>query len=162
MKQIRVVYSNEPSFPATDQHTNAVRYRVGSYWVDAIGGEPTEEEVLTVLGIVSPSQALVNYATGKRWLVETGGINMSGIPVPTNDRAKLLILGAATSMPPGSSAPMVIAGVNYGILTDEQFKAINVAVIAHVQKTFQTLASVLDGIAADTVTTTDQIDVAFK
>lgn len=49
MSQIRCVYSQEPNFPATDQHPDAVRYIVAGYLVDAIGGEPTEAEVLAFL-----------------------------------------------------------------------------------------------------------------
>lgn len=45
---IRVVYMEEPSFPATDQHPDAVRHQVGNVWVDAIGGEPSEEDVLAL------------------------------------------------------------------------------------------------------------------
>jgi hypothetical protein len=43
--QILVVYDVEPKFPATDQHPSAVRSQVGSQWVDAIGGTPTQAEV---------------------------------------------------------------------------------------------------------------------
>ena len=39
MSTIRVIYEAEPDFPPTDQHPQAVRYQVGEYWVDAIGGE---------------------------------------------------------------------------------------------------------------------------
>jgi hypothetical protein len=46
---IRCIYTAEPSFPATDQHPDAVRYQVAGYWVDAIGGEPTQEEIDAVL-----------------------------------------------------------------------------------------------------------------
>lgn len=46
---IRCIYSVAPSFPATDQHPDAVRYQVGSYWADAIGGQPTLAEVMAVL-----------------------------------------------------------------------------------------------------------------
>lgn len=49
MAQIRVVYNSEPSFPATAQHPDAVRYQVGGKWVDAIGGQPTLDEVNAVL-----------------------------------------------------------------------------------------------------------------
>jgi hypothetical protein len=42
---IRTVYTEAPPFPATDQHPAAVRYHVGSRWVDAIGGQPTAEEI---------------------------------------------------------------------------------------------------------------------
>ena len=120
-------------------------------WLDG-GGVPTI--------YVPPPVDLVAYATDKRWRVETGGISFNGILVPTDDRAKLLLLGAATNMAPGSSAPLIVAGVNYGTLTDVQFKAINAAVIAHVQATFSVLASVLAAITAGTITTTQQIDFA--
>lgn len=49
MSTIRIVYSEEPNFPATDQHPDAVRYVVGPHIVDAIGGEPTLEEIEAVL-----------------------------------------------------------------------------------------------------------------
>lgn len=49
MSTIRCVYSEEPNFPATDQHPDAVRYTVGEHIVDAIGGEPTPQEIDTVL-----------------------------------------------------------------------------------------------------------------
>ena len=49
MAAIRVIYEAEPHFPPSDQHPDAVRYQVGEYWVDAIGGEPALEEVDKVL-----------------------------------------------------------------------------------------------------------------
>lgn len=42
---ILVVYGSAPSFPATDQHPSAVRYHIGSHWVDAIGGQPTTVDI---------------------------------------------------------------------------------------------------------------------
>jgi hypothetical protein len=44
MATIRVIYEAEPDFPATAQHPDAVRYQVGEYWVDAVGGAPTQVE----------------------------------------------------------------------------------------------------------------------
>lgn len=50
MSTIRCVYHDrEPDFPARDQHPDAVRYKVGAVWVDAIGGRPTPAEVDAVL-----------------------------------------------------------------------------------------------------------------
>lgn len=49
MSTIRCIYEEEPNFPATDQHPDAVRYVVGGRFVDAIGGEPTQAEVNAVL-----------------------------------------------------------------------------------------------------------------
>lgn len=49
MSTIRVIYSEEPKFPATSQHPDALRYHIGNLWVDAIGGQPTQEEIDAVL-----------------------------------------------------------------------------------------------------------------
>lgn len=45
---IRVIYTEEPNFPASDNHPDAVRYHINGYFVDSIG-EPTEEEVTAFL-----------------------------------------------------------------------------------------------------------------
>jgi hypothetical protein len=52
MSTIRCIYDKAPNFPATDQHPDAVRYQVGSKWVDAIGGQPTQAEIDAVLNPV--------------------------------------------------------------------------------------------------------------
>lgn len=52
MRQIRCFYEIDPGFPATDQHPDAARYpiNVGVFrFVDAVGGEPTAEEIAAVL-----------------------------------------------------------------------------------------------------------------
>jgi len=49
MSTIRTLYEKEPNFSATDQHPDAVRYKVGKWTVDAIGGEPTPAEILAVM-----------------------------------------------------------------------------------------------------------------
>lgn len=49
MSTIRCMYEKEPHFPATDQHPAAVRYQVAGYWVDAIGGMPTQSEIEALL-----------------------------------------------------------------------------------------------------------------
>jgi hypothetical protein len=54
MSRILVAYSAEPNFPATDQQPAAQRYRVGPYWVDAVGGEPTPAEVKAALHPILP------------------------------------------------------------------------------------------------------------
>lgn len=46
---IKAVYQVEPNFPATTQHPAATRYVVGHYFVDAIGGEPSEQDVFLYL-----------------------------------------------------------------------------------------------------------------
>ena len=57
MSIIRRLYDRDPGFPATDQHPDAVRYpiEVGVFrFVDAVGGEPTLEEIEAVLAPPTP------------------------------------------------------------------------------------------------------------
>jgi hypothetical protein len=49
MSAIRCIYTEEPKFPASDQHPAAVRYVVGALWVDAVGGAPTQTEIDAIL-----------------------------------------------------------------------------------------------------------------
>mgnify|MGYP000935891103 CR=1 FL=1 len=105
------------------------------------------------------------YAAEKRWQVEVGGVLVEvapgvSVPVPTDDRAKLLILGAAQTLTPDATAPFVAGGVVYGTLSGAQFVALHAAVVAHVQATFPVLAELITQIDAGTVTSTTQIDAA--
>lgn len=60
MSQIRCIYfpvdgkPHQPPFDATDQHPKAVRYLVGDYYVDAIDGEPSAEELYAALNPPPP------------------------------------------------------------------------------------------------------------
>ena len=111
-----------------------------------------------LMAFLNPPVDLMAYAALKRWQVETRGTMFNGILVPTDDRAKLLLLGASSGMADGSSAPLIVGNINYGMMTKAQFQAASSAVIAHVQATFPVLASAISGINASTITTTAQID----
>ncbi|HZT62798.1 MAG TPA: hypothetical protein VFA36_06650 [Burkholderiales bacterium] len=50
MSILRVIYEYEPDFPPTVHHPDAVRYQVGEYWVDAVGGQPAQDQVDMTLG----------------------------------------------------------------------------------------------------------------
>ena len=69
MSAIRIIYEQEPSFPATDQHPSAVRYLLGARYVDAIGGEPTQAEIDAVL---SPPKPPREQSAAERVLIEKG------------------------------------------------------------------------------------------
>ena len=47
---LRMIYEDEPEFPPTVLHPDAVRYRVGDFWVDAVGGQPAQDEIDKTLG----------------------------------------------------------------------------------------------------------------
>lgn len=62
MSQIRCIYHGAaPPFPPTDQHPDAVRYRIEiadkDYFVDAVGGEPPIEHVEAALQSPVPEAA---------------------------------------------------------------------------------------------------------
>ena len=64
MSTIRCIYQGvAPDFPATDQHPDAVRYertwRDQQWFVDAIGGEPTVEDMDAVLDPPPPASPTV-------------------------------------------------------------------------------------------------------
>lgn len=59
MSTIRCIYhEGPPAWPASDQHPEAKRYQVGDVWVDAIGGEPSPEEIDAVLNPAAPPPTL--------------------------------------------------------------------------------------------------------
>lgn len=66
---IVAIYASVPNFPAIDQHPDAVRYMVAGYTVDAIGGEPTEAEVLALL---APLPKLVTMRQARLALLAAG------------------------------------------------------------------------------------------
>lgn len=82
MSTIRCIYEQEPNFPATDQHPDAVRYCIGARWVDAVGGEPTPAEIDKMLGrdprdAIKAQLAAIDATTGSvRWIRELAlGVN---------------------------------------------------------------------------------------
>lgn len=102
---------------------------------------------------------LRRYAADKRWRVETGGIVVGGVPVPTDDRAKVLLMGAASMMADVDTAPYV-SGTTAVTLTGAQFKGLYAALTAHAQAAFAVQTEVLAAIDAGTITTTAEIDAA--
>lgn len=101
------------------------------------------------------------YAAERRWKKETAGFVWDGVTVPSDDRAKLLLLGAAQTLADDAVSPLIIKGQHVADLTGAQFRALNEAHVTHVQATFETLALVLTGIGTGKITTPDQVDEAF-
>ena len=144
------------------------RTEIQNFWAEADENDTTRADRWQAViaaeaaqRTASESVDLLSYANQKKWEKEVGGIVWNGITVPTDDRAKLLILGAAMTLADAETSPMVVAGVNYGMLTGTQFRALNAAVVAHVQATIATMAEVVADIAAQTITTAAEIDAAF-
>ncbi|HRD79047.1 MAG TPA: DUF4376 domain-containing protein [Hyphomicrobiaceae bacterium] len=97
------------------------------------------------------------YAADKRWRIEIGGIVVNGAPVPTDDRAKALLTGAAASMTSTETTKVKVGGA-FVDMTGTQVKALRDAVADHVQACFQAEADVVAEIDAGTITTLAEVD----
>jgi Domain of unknown function (DUF4376) len=106
--------------------------------------------------------ALMAYARQRRWQIETGGIEVAGIFVGTDDRSKLMLQGARTAAEAdGAFTNMWDAGVQSVTLNAVQIIAISDAVAAHVNAVFETFDAVRSRIDAGDLDTRAAIDAAF-
>lgn len=107
--------------------------------------------------------ALIAHAADRRWQREVGGIVIGGVPVATDDRSKIMIMGARVAAAADAGWETIWHGsdgqtypLNAGAMI-----AISDAVEAHVNATFATFAAVKVDIEAGTITTLAAIDAAF-
>lgn len=106
--------------------------------------------------------ALLAYAADRRWRCETGGIVVGGVPVATDDRSKVMIMGARIKADADASYELRWKGADgaFLLIGAGQIIAISNAVLAHVDACFAVEADVVAGIEAGTVSTFAQIDAA--
>lgn len=112
---------------------------------------------------VATKDDLAAYASDLRWQKESGGITISGVPIATDDRSKLMITGArvaADADPAWTTIWQGTDGTSYP-LNAAAMIAISNAVSAHVAGCFASYATVKAAIDAGTMTTTAAIDAAF-
>lgn len=109
-----------------------------------------------------PSQVdLAAYAAQKRWEVETGGITVGGMPVATDDRSKIMIIGARVKAD-ADPAFTTQWKASDGFVTIDAATIIGIsnAVLAHVDACFEVEGVVQTAITEGTLTTTAEIDAA--
>lgn len=68
---IRCIYTQPPTFPATDQDPLAQRVQIGSVWVDYTGTTPTQVDVDAIL---SPDVAVTDLASLNSTLSQPGSV----------------------------------------------------------------------------------------
>lgn len=133
----------------------------GAEWViEPVPSEPIDEAQIDDR---TPQQKLLAHAALKRWMLETGGITIGSMPVSTDDRSKLMILGArgaAAASPVWETVWHGADGQTYPLNADQMI-ALAAAVEAHVNATFATFAVVKAGIESGDITTMADIDAAF-
>lgn len=124
------------------------------------------QDVLSPYGLalwpVPPKEQLSTYAADKRWQVETGGITVAGVPVATDDRSKIMIIGARVKADadPAFTTPWIGADGSINVINAATAIVISDEVLAHVAACFEEFKSVLAGIEAGTITASAEIDAA--
>lgn len=105
-------------------------------------------------------ERLLEYAAEKRWRVETGGVEIDGIRIATDDRSKTLITGGRikADADPEHRLRFKVGG-SFVSLDAEQIIAISDAVFAHTQAAFDAEDAVIEAIATGTITTLAEINV---
>lgn len=136
------------------QHSEFMAHQAARRWQDGavVSYEPP-----------APPVDLPAYAADARWRREVGGTTVLGIPILTDDRAKLLITGsrvAAMANPAWETIWYAADGSTHPVDSPTMI-AISDAVAAHVAACFAAYGTVAAGIEAGTITTTQQIDDAF-
>lgn len=118
-----------------------------------------------LLGKPAPAPDLLAYAKSRRYAVEVGGITVGGVSFATDDRSKMMLLGAraAAQADPTFKSPWVAADGSTHLLAASDLIAVSKAVLAHVNACFTAFAAVAAGLAAEppTVATPAEVDAAF-
>lgn len=105
---------------------------------------------------------LLNYLSVKRWMLETGGIEVSGMQVRTDRESQALINGAYNMAKENDefTTDFKAAG-GFVTLTAPQIIAVALAVGAHVAACFGVEKSTDAAIRSNSITTKAQIDEAM-
>lgn len=110
--------------------------RVSGSSVELVDGEPTH--VYTYEDI--PQEDLFRELAAARWKLETSGITLGELNIPTNDRSKLLINGAYNDAlrenDPTKERTFAINDQIYIKITNEQIIQMGLVIAQHVQKCF--------------------------
>lgn len=145
--------------------------RVGvTYFADPDNGEVIlsfPDDLAAAVEAADPDSRkarLAAYAADLRWRREVGGIDVAGVPVATDDRAKLMITGArvAAGADPGWSTVWHGSDGSTYPVNAAAMIAISDAVQNHVNAGFATFAAVKASIDSGTITSTAEIDAAFE
>ena len=111
-----------------------------------------------VADAVPSIEALHTYAAQKRYEIEVGGIVVNGLQVPTDDRAKTLIEGGASTLSDTDEIDFFAPDIGWTKLTGVQIRGMQASIAAHVQACFSKSKEISDKIDNGTIIKTAQID----
>ena len=106
---------------------------------------------------------LVAHAADMRWQREIGGIQFGPYHIATDDRSKLMLIGAraAADADPGFETGWKMPDGSFVTIDAATVIAISDAVLAHVAECFAIEQQVLADIEGQTIMTPQQVDAAF-
>lgn len=132
-------------------------------WPRDTNDEQTEEELQATLAPYQLFVGLKSYAANKRWEKEQGGIMFGGAPIATDDRSKMLILGARSAAKEDDSFTTAFARPDgsRSILDAATVIALSDALLSHVKNCFAIFDTVCNGIEDGSITNRSQVDDAF-
>lgn len=133
-----------------------------------VGMRFVDGEFLPPLDSAPPTDAerkagLIAYLKDRRWRVENAGIVVDGIPIATDDRSKMMLIGsrlAAMAAPETYTTPWAALDGTTHQFDAVQMIAVSDAALAHVQACFTLQGALWADISAGTVTSIQEIDAA--
>jgi len=150
--------TTNPGFTAEEVEATKVR-AFASY-----AGQNPPEQIVEDVPLTGDAlkAALKAYAASKRYTVETGGMTVNGMAIPTDRITQSKLSGAVLAFQAGALTGSIDWKTSSGWVSLDQASvtALASAVAMHVQAAFSVEKSVSDAIDAETITTIDQINAA--
>lgn len=158
-----MVLSVEDVSILADAYPDKTEWQRVAYWDGKLIFPDDLYPAISIVDMPAARKAtLLAYARQKRWQIETGGIEVGGMPIATDDRSKLMIAGARTS---ADSDPDFETSWDAGEmdvdLNAEQIIAISDAVRDHVAAVFAKFKTIRADINAGTLTSKSEVDAAY-
>lgn len=140
----------------------AIRDEAGEV-IELLVDPPLDQMTYDAAAAATLKVQLKAYAADLRWRREIGGILVAGLPVATDDRSKMMILGARVAAAANPDWVTVWHGADGGSypINAAAMVAISDAVQAHVNQWFATFSIVDAAIVTGEITTKAEIDAAF-
>ena len=123
---------------------------------------PPEQVVQQPLEGDALKTALKAYAAARRYAIETGGITLNGLAIPTDRETQSKLSGAVLAFQAGALSGAIDWKTSAGWVQLDQAAVTGLAsaVAAHVQRSFSTEKTVSEAVDAGTITTAAEIDAA--
>lgn len=127
---------------------------------DAGTGEVRELEWVSPVPTTPTEANLISYAAEARWRAETGGFNLAGMSIASDDRSKTMIIGARVKADGNPEFTTRWKGPDGSFATIDAPTIILIsdAMLQHVADCFAAEDEVITAIKAGEVTTVEQVD----